>query len=129
MEREPSMSYTPPEANERAVSDSSSRPMEREPSMSYTPPVANERAELKDISFVIDGLEDTSCSTDNSPAAAFTRSGEHAELKRARGVRDPAYQREILQNRKIVWHADKGIWVSQKAPGGFDTVIEATMEV
>ena len=129
MEREPSMSYTPPEANERAVSDSSSRPMEREPSMSYTPPVANERAELKDISFVIDGLEDTSCSTDNSPSAAFTRSGEQAELKRARGVRDPAYQREILQNRKIVWHADKGIWVSQKAPGGFDTVIEATMEV
>ena len=111
------------------MSDSSSRPMEREPSMSYTPPVANERAELKDISFVIDGLEDTSCSTDNSPAAAFTRSGEQAELKRARGVRDPAYQREILQNRKIVWHADKGIWVSQKAPGGFDTVIEATTEV
>ena len=77
----------------------------------------------------VDGLEDTSCSTDNSPSAAFTRSGEQAELKRARGVRDPAYQREILQNRKIVWHADKGIWVSQKAPGGFDTVIEAMMEV
>jgi hypothetical protein len=38
-------------------------------------------------------------------------------------------QREILQDRKKVWHADKGIWVSQKAPGGFDTVVEATTEV
>ena len=26
-------------------------------------------------------------------------------------------------------HTDKGIWVSQKAPGGFDTVIEVTTEV
>ena len=63
--------------------------MEREPSVSYTPQVANERAELKGISFVIDDLEDTSFSTDILPAAVYVHSGEQAELKRARGVRDP----------------------------------------
>jgi len=56
-------------------------------------------------------------------------SGEEEEIKRARGVRDPAYQHEILQNQKIGWHSDKGIWVYQKEPGGFDTVVETTTEV
>ena len=92
-------------------------------------PMANERAELKDTSFVLNVLEDPSCSTDNSSVAAYARSGEQAELKRARGVRDPACQREILANRKIVWHADKGIWVELDAPGGSDQNVEATTEV
>jgi hypothetical protein len=103
--------------------------MEREPSLSYTPPVPNERAELKGTSFVLNDLQDTSCSTDNSSVAAYARSGEQAELKRARGVRDPAYQHKILANRKIVWHPDKGIWVYLDAPGGSDTIVEATTEV
>jgi hypothetical protein len=97
--------------------------------MSYTPPVANERAELNDTSIVLNDLEDTTCPTDNSSVVAYARSSEQAELKRARGVRDPAYQREILANRKIMWHADKGIWVYLDAPGGSDTIVEATTEV
>ena len=71
----------------------------------------------------------TSYPTDNSSVPAYVRSSEQAELKRARGVRDPAYQREILANRKIVWHADKGIWVELDAPEGSDTVVEATTEM
>jgi hypothetical protein len=74
--------------------------MGREPSVSYTPQVANERTELKGISFVIDDLEDTSCSTDIAPAAAYVRSGEQAELKRARGVRDPT--RDIARSEESV---------------------------
>ena len=97
--------------------------------MSYTPPVANEHAKLKGTSFVLNDLQDTSYSSDNSSVAAYARSGEQAELKRARGVRDPAYQREILANRKIVWHADKGIWVYLDAPGGSDTIVKTTTEV
>jgi hypothetical protein len=103
--------------------------MERETSMSYTPQVTNEHTELKGISFVTDDLGDTSCSTDNAPVTTYTRSGEQTELKRARGVRDTSYQCEILQDRKIVRHDDKGIWVSQKTPCGFDMVAEATTEV
>jgi hypothetical protein len=92
-------------------------------------PVANERAELKDTSFVLNVFEDTSYPTDDSSVPAYAQSGEQAELKRARGVRDPAYQREILANRKIVWHADKGIWVELDAPGGSDQDVEATTDV
>ena len=40
-----------------------------------------------------------------------------------------AVQHEILQNQKIVCHPDKDIWVYQKEPGGFDTVVEVTTEV
>jgi len=92
-------------------------------------PVANERTELKGTSFVLNVFEDTSYPTDNSSVPAYVRSSEQAELKRARGVRDPAIQREILANRKIVWHADKGIWVELDAPEGSDTVVEATTEM
>ena len=109
--------------------DSPIRTMERESSMSYTPPVPNERAELKDTSFVLNDFQDTSCSTDNSSVPAQARSGEKADLKRVRGVRDPSYQREILANRKIVWHADNGFWVELDAPDGSDTVVEATTEM
>ncbi len=38
--------------------------------------VTNERAELRDISVVSDDCEDTSGSTDISPVAVYTRSGE-----------------------------------------------------
>ncbi len=58
------------------MGDSPSRPMERELSMSYTPPVDNERAELKDTSFVLNDLQDTSSSTDNSSVTVYARSGE-----------------------------------------------------
>jgi len=92
-------------------------------------PVANEHTDIKDTSFVRNVFEDPSCPTDNSSVAAYVRSSEQAELKRARGIRDPAYQREILANRKIVCHADKGIWVEIDAPGGSDTIVEATTEV
>ncbi len=91
-------------------------------------PVANERTKLKGTSFVLNVFEDTTGPTDNSSVSAYARSGEQAELKRARGVRDPAYHREIVANRKIVWHDDKGIWVDSDEPGS-DTVVEDTTEM
>jgi hypothetical protein len=107
--------------------NSPSRPKEREISVPCSP-VVTKHAELRTVSFAVDDEEDSRCSTDISPVS-YSHSGEQSELKRARGVRDPAYQREILDNRKIVWHADKGIWVYLDAPGGSDTIVEATTEV
>ena len=108
-----------------------SRTMEHKLSVTNTPPVTNERTELRDTSIVIDDLEDTSCSTDISPVAFYVGSGVQTELKRARGVRDPPYQREILQGQRPVWKDDRCTWEfsQQKAPGGLDTVVESTTQV
>jgi hypothetical protein len=48
---------------------------ELEISMSYTP-VTTEYGELRTVSFVVDDVEDTSCSTDITPVATYARSGE-----------------------------------------------------
>ena len=96
--------------------------------MSYTPEVTHERADLQGISFSVDDEENELSSTNISPVA-YSRSDGQGELKQARGVRDPSYQRKVLKGRKIVWRADQGLWVYENAPGDFDMVVEATTEV
>jgi hypothetical protein len=95
--------------------NSPSRPKEREISVPCSP-VVTKHADLRTVSFAVDDDEDSRCFTDNSSVAAYARSGEQAELKRTRGVRVPAFQREILANRKIVWHADQVIWFTLTHP-------------
>ena len=93
--------------------------------------VAKERTELRGFSVVFDDSGDTSGSTDISPVAVYTRSGEQTELKRARGVRHPAYQCEILQGQRPVWKDDRCTWefTQQKPSSGLDTTVESTTQV
>ena len=117
MEHKASGFYTTQVANERAELKGTQ--------------VANERAELRVISIVCEDCADTSWSTDISPVAVYTRSGEQTELKRARGVRHPTYQCEILQGQRPVWKDDRCTWefTQQKPSSGLDTTVESTTQV
>ena len=93
-----------------------------ESSVFYTIPVATERARLRDthvanqhgelrgISVISGDLEDTGWNTEISPVAVYTRSGDQAEFKRARGVRDPAYQRQPSSGLDTAVKSTTSVW-------------------